>query len=191
MSALPAPAVVQDERGLVAQLARGDLSALGALYDTYADDVRRFACRCLGGADAADDLTHDVFLALVDAAKRYDPAFPVRAFVLGIAAKLVLRRRRRLELAALWLRRLGDWLGTADRTNPEDRAAAREELARYAAALERLSADKRITVILADVEGLSGEQIAHALDIPVATVWSRLHYARAELRARLGLRRKP
>jgi RNA polymerase sigma-70 factor (ECF subfamily) len=45
-----------------------------------------------------------------------------------------------------------------------------------------LSQPKRVTLLLAEVEGLSCPEIAAALDIPVGTVWTRLHKARRELR---------
>jgi len=49
--------------------------------------------------------------------------------------------------------------------------------------LSRLSADKRTVLVLAEVEGFSGEEIAQMLGIPVGTVWTRLHYARRQLRS--------
>jgi RNA polymerase sigma factor (sigma-70 family) len=65
---------------------------------------------------------------------------------------------------------------------PEQEAGGREELERFRAALERLSPGKRLVVLLADVEGLTGEQVARALDISLGTVWTRLHYGRKQLR---------
>lgn len=184
MSAIPlrreTPEVSEAE--MMRQLAAGDLSTLGELYDRYAPDVRRFVMRASVGEATADDLTHDAFLALADSAGRYDEQFPVRSFVIGIAGKLLLRRRRR---GALVLRMLSELriavFGVESRT-PEAVAAADEQLRRYRDALEGLSEAKRVVVVMADVEGLSGPEIAACLDIPVGTVWTRLHHARAELR---------
>jgi RNA polymerase sigma-70 factor (ECF subfamily) len=53
-------------------------------------------------------------------------------------------------------------------------------------ALERLSEPKRIVLLLAETEGLSSDDIAAALHIPVGTVWTRLHHARRDLRRLLG-----
>jgi RNA polymerase sigma-70 factor (ECF subfamily) len=167
-------------------LADGDLSALGELYDRYAEDVRRFVLRATGRLDVADDLTHDAFVALADSAKRYHDDHSVRSFVIGIAGKLVLRRRRRSAVALRLLADLRAWLRTADERTPEAAATDDERLARYRRALERMSEAKRVAVVMADVEGLSGPEIAEALDIPVGTVWTRLHHAREELRRALG-----
>jgi RNA polymerase sigma factor (sigma-70 family) len=95
VTAMPArvrPAV--SDAALMGRLAAGDLTALGELYDRYGDDVRRFAHRATGHADDAEDIAHDAFLALADAGARYDDERSTRAYLLGIAAKLVLRRRR-------------------------------------------------------------------------------------------------
>lgn len=167
---------------LVGQLAAGDVSALGALYDTYAKTVRGFAMRSTGDLTIAEDVTHDTFIALVDAAKRYDAAYPARSFIIGIAGKLVLRRRRKMAVAFRVLSDLRKWVRRADERTPETQAGASEELERFQAALARLSPAKRVTLMMADVEGLSGNEIAQALDIPVGTVWTRLHHARTDLR---------
>ena len=52
-------------------------------------------------------------------------------------------------------------------------------------ALARLSEAKRVTLLMAEVEGLSCDEIAQALEIPIGTVWTRLHAARRELRQAL------
>ena len=69
---------------------------------------------------------------------------------------------------------------------PEDDASTTEEVAAFERALAHLSEDKRVVFLLSEAEGLSGEDIASALGIPIATVWTRLHYARAALRAELA-----
>ena len=174
------------ERAHIDDLADGDLSALGELYDLYADDVRRFAMRATGTLDVAEDITHDTFIALTGAAKRYDGSHPPRSFLIGIAAKLIMRRKRKLAIRFKWLAQLARQLTGVDLRTPEAAASTDEELKHYCDALARLSEAKRITVLMADVEGLSGAEIAQALDIPIGTVWTRLHHARAELLAAIA-----
>ena len=186
MSALPRTKRDESDGALVQRLNDGDLSALGEIYDRHAEDVRRFVLRATSRRDVADDVTHDAFLGLVGAAKRYDGSRPLRAYVLGIAGKLLLRRRRHLAVTSRILNELGNRLRRTDYRDPERLAVADEDLSRFLAVLETLSPAKRVTLILSDVEGLSGPEIAEALDIPVATVWTRLHHARAEVRGMLG-----
>lgn len=171
-----------DEADLMRRLTEGDLSALGTIYDRYAEDVRLFVVRATGRRDVADDVTHDAFVALVEASKRYDPEHAVRAFVIGIAGKLVLRRRRRAAVAFRVLGELRDRLVTRHDRTPEVEADEDQQLERYRRALARLSDAKRLTVVMADLEGLTGPEIARALDLPVGTVWTRLHHARRALR---------
>ena len=52
--------------------------------------------------------------------------------------------------------------------------------------LQQMSEAKRVTLILAEVEGFSCEEIASLLGIPIGTVWTRLHHARRELRHYCG-----
>ena len=177
-----------NEVELMRRLAGGDLSALGELYDRHAEDVRRFVLRSTGRPDIADDITQDAFVALMDSAKRYDDQYAARSFLIGIAGKLILRRRRRAGLLTRVMSQLRKTSARVDERTPEQAAAADEALERYRRALAKLSDSKRIAVIMADVEGMSGPEIAAALEIPIGTVWTRLHHARAELRHAIGRR---
>ncbi len=66
--------------------------------------------------------------------------------------------------------------------DPAPGAAARSDVER---ALARISEAKRVTFLMAEVEGMSCPEIAGALGIPIGTVWTRLHAARRELRQAL------
>jgi RNA polymerase sigma-70 factor (ECF subfamily) len=59
-------------------------------------------------------------------------------------------------------------------------------MARFEAALARLTEEKRLVVLLVDREGVTGEEAARILGAPLNTIWTRLHYARAELRKALA-----
>jgi RNA polymerase sigma-70 factor (ECF subfamily) len=52
--------------------------------------------------------------------------------------------------------------------------------------LSGISEAKRVALLLAEVEGLTCAEIAATLDVPIGTVWTRLHAARRELRRALG-----
>jgi RNA polymerase sigma-70 factor (ECF subfamily) len=170
---------------LVADIAAGDLAALGVVYDRHGEDVRRFLVRAGAGADA-DDVLHETFLALTSAAPTYDGRASAKPLLLGIAARLLRGRRRTL---ARWARAATAWVSagpTESTRTPEDDASTTEEVAAFERALSRLSEEKRVVFLLSEAEDLSGEDIASALGIPIATVWTRLHYARAALRAELA-----
>ena len=182
MKARPAAhATVHGDRELLAAVADGNLDALGEFFERYEPAVRRYLGHLGIGSNDADDLVQGTFLEVVPAAPRFDPKYPVRSWLFGIATIMVRRHRRsvrrRVERLAAWARIV--------RRDPEPTPAElfdRDESARRLAdALDRMSAKKREVFVLMTIEGLSGEEAANALAIPVKTVWTRLHYARLEL----------
>jgi RNA polymerase sigma-70 factor (ECF subfamily) len=165
---------------LMAQLARGQLDALGKLYDRYQAPLRSFITRATGDSHDVDDLVHATFLAAAQSAERYDGRASCRPWLIGIAAQLLRRRRKTL---ARFVAVLAALKGTLDSTSdPRSALTARTDVER---ALARLSEAKRLTLLMAEVEGLTCPEIAQALAVPIGTVWTRLHAARRELRRAL------
>src|SRR5687767_11148165 len=122
---------------------------------------------------AAEDITQDVFVALLRSPDRFDPARGTRrAFLLGIARNLVLKHFR-----------------AEDRFEPlDDDAAAPFDLGpgdvgeMVGRAVGALGPLQREVVILAEYEGMTLAEIAHAVGADVGTVKSRLYRARENLR---------
>ena len=86
---------LSDEELLRLMLA-GDGDAFEALYDRRQGGVYRFALRMSGSADLAEDVTHDVFIALMRDGGQFDPSRgSVAAYLLGIARHCALKRLRR------------------------------------------------------------------------------------------------
>jgi RNA polymerase sigma-70 factor (ECF subfamily) len=165
---------------LMRALATGQLGALGELYDRYQAPLRSFVARATRDAHDVDDLVHAAFLTAAQCAERYDGRGSCRPWLIGIAAQLLRRRRRALGHFFALLTALKGTLPAA--SDPRPALQARTDVER---ALRKLSEPKRITLLMAEVEGLSCDQIAQALEIPVGTVWTRLHAARRELRQAL------
>jgi RNA polymerase sigma-70 factor (ECF subfamily) len=168
-------------------LAAGDLGALGLLYDRHHHKVRSFLrWAALDSADV-EDLVHETFLALPQAAPRYDGRPRASSFLIGVAALLMRRRRRLLARWAEFVREFSeDYLDAV--STPEEKVQCAEELAAIDEVLGRISEKKRLVYLMVEREGMSGEEVAAALDIPLGTVWTRLHHARAAL-DRAALRR--
>jgi len=166
---------------LILRLANGELDALGALYDRYQAPLRRFIARSSGNSADVDDVLHATFLAAASSAARYDGRASCRPWLVGIAAQLLRRRRQTFgRLLAVLAAVKGTTHGFRD---PRPALQARTDVAR---ALAGLSEAKRMTVLMAEVEGMSCSEIAAALEVPIGTVWTRLHSARRELRQALG-----
>lgn len=144
------------------------LDAFDALYD------REFAYvwKTLGrlGVAPADlaDATHDVFVVAYRRWDEYDATRPIRGWLFGIARRVAAGRRRKRS----------ESLDPA----PEPAGSDGERLADRDLvwkALAELSDDQCAVIVLHDLEGRTGAEIAELLELPVNTVHSRLRLARA------------
>lgn len=159
-------------------LAQGDMSALGAIYDRHAAAMLAFAMRVAPGD--ADDLVQDAFLVATRRAAHYDGRHAsARGWLIGIVARLAAERRRG------FVRRARAMFGLEQAVaGPSPQlVASGGDLEK---GLQRLTAAKRVVLLLAEVEGYSCEEIAVQLGVPIGTVWTRLHHARRELREFYG-----
>lgn len=169
---------------LAQRLRSGEVQAIGEAYDLHHAAVRAFARRLVGDADVAEDLVQEVFVTLPKAIKRFDGRSALRTFVISIA---INHARHHLRAAA---RRRQAWqraaeLPGAPARGPEH-ASDDSELARaLARAMDTLPTDQRVAFVLCAVEERSSGEAAAILDVPEATVRTRLFHARRKLREAL------
>jgi RNA polymerase sigma factor (sigma-70 family) len=166
------------DAALLARVAQGEVSAMGALYDRHAPALLRFAKRV--DPQDAEDLLHITFVRVATLSTRFDGRSPsARAWLFAIITRVAQERTRSLRRFARAIGRLSDM----PRRQSVSINDTRRDLDR---ALSALSTPKRAVLLLAEVEGFSCEEIATMLGIPIGTVWTRLHHARKELRALHG-----
>ena len=155
----------------------------------------RFVCATLRrlGVRTADveDVAQEVFVIVHRRLPASDSTLPMRPWLFGICLNAArshnrLARHRR-ELPAL------DTDTSPDRRPlPDEQLALRQEHALVLRALDTLDLDRRAVLIMHDLDGFNGAQIASALSIPLNTVYSRLRIGREELeRAHHRLRQAP
>lgn len=163
-------------------------AVFATLFDRHATAVYRYAAQRLGDA-LADDVMSETFLVAFERRSDYDlEVQDARPWLLGIATRLI-RKHARLEAVA-WKGIAADF---AARLAPDfiEQAGARIDAQRLtrrlSAALRRLSATDRDTLLLYAWGDLNYASIAHAMDVPVGTVRSRLNRARQHLRRAAGL----
>lgn len=155
------------------------------MYRAHAAQVARWAARLGGPTLDAEDLVHEVFLTvhrLLPGLREPDKILP---WLYRVTANVVRDRRRRERRR--WLRTL--LFGAeppAPGPTPADCAERRQATERVYQVLDGLPERHRAVLILFELEGHKGEEIAELLGIPLSTVWVRLHRARAAFRARLG-----
>ncbi len=175
------------DRTLLERIRDGDMGALGVLFDRYEKDVRRVLSRLCVAPEDVDDLVQSTFLDAMRSAGHYDGRESAKPWLCGIAVVMVRRHRRSV---GRMLRNLAAWARQAPEEQsaetPESEMDRHQTAFRAKQALKILPEKKREVFVLVTMEGLSGEEAAKALGIPVATVWTRLHHARLELRKALA-----
>lgn len=151
--------------------------------------VYRLAYRLTGNTYDAEDLTQEVFVRVFRSLPSYTPG-TFEGWLHRITTNLFLdmaRRRQRIRFEGLG-EETESRLGGSEPTPAQafDDAHLDNDIQD---ALKALAPEYRAAVILCDIEGLSYEEIADALDIKLGTVRSRIHRGRAQLRAALEHRR--
>ena len=175
---------------LVARVASGDAVAFTALFRRRQTDVYRIALLMTGSASVAEDITQDVFLAVMQDAKRFESGRgTVAAWLCGIARNHARRRLDR-DWRTVPLPEGSDSTESGGVANPDplgDLSAA-EEISALRRAVLSLPVRYREVVVLCDLQDLSYDDAASALQCAVGTVRSRLHRGRALLEAKMRAR---
>lgn len=150
---------------------------VGAFYRDHAERVLAWSIRLGGPAVDAEDIAHDVFaIALRKLPEFRGDALP-STWLFGITRRVVANARRKAALRRLV--GLGDIAELVDSAPGADELVDRLRRRRQVqAALERLRRPHREVIVLIDLEGLAAPEAAEMLEVPVGTVYSRLHTAR-------------
>ena len=174
-----------DSAELVSRLRAGDRQAFEELVRTQQHRVYGLAVRMLGDAAEAQDVAQEAFLRAHRGLAEFRGDARLSTWLYAIVSRLCLNRlagseRRLARQGEEALARL------ADATPGPDQALERGELEEALhRAIGELPEERRIVVVLRDVEGLAYEEIAEVLELPVGTVRSRLHRARLDLKEKL------
>jgi RNA polymerase sigma factor (sigma-70 family) len=150
--------------------------------------VYRLAYRLTGNRYDAEDLTQEVFVRVFRSLSAYTPG-TFEGWLHRITTNLFLdqvRRKQRIRFDAL-PEDAADRLAGREPTPPDVYDAEHFDHD-VQAALDSLIPDFRAAVVLADIEGLSYEEIAATLGIKIGTVRSRIHRGRTQLREALAHR---
>jgi RNA polymerase sigma-70 factor (ECF subfamily) len=163
------------EKRWLSALAKGDESALGGIYEIYAERIFRYTYRMLGNRTDAEDATAETFLRVLRRSQelRADGAF--RTWLFRIARNLCIDRMRQHKLLELPPEGLV--------YNNEDKTALRMAVHQ---ALQELPQEYREPLVLCDLEDISAKEAAEVLKISVPALKSRLYRGRRALRDKLG-----
>ena len=166
--------------------AKGDEEAFLILYRRHQGLVFRFALHMSGCRETAEEVTQEVFLAMLSDGHQYSPQRgPFDSYLIGMARNQVRRQLRRLRPPG---HREADAHPAAAIEANEDTLAAltkEQELRALREAILKLPLNYREAIVLCDLEGMDYTDAAEQLGCAVGTVRSRLHRARSLLEAKL------
>lgn len=177
---------------LVERVQNGDLDSFEALVRRYQHRVYGHVSRMIGAGEDAADLTQEVFVKVYQSLGRFRGQASFQTWLYRVTANLCVDRHRRSKRGPQVTRSLEATRETDDGEletelpdwdeNPERQAMSVELQQQVRAAILQLTDKLRAVIVMHDLEGLSYEEIAMALEIPLGTVKSRLFNARAALK---------
>lgn len=166
---------------VLARVQRGEASAVGELYDAHHEALRAFCRRLVGDDAAAEDLVHEVFVALPGLAGRFRGESSLRTFLIGIAVnharhhvRSAARRRAAMDRFAKQ--------PAQQVSGPEEQTERARLVSAVQRGLDTLPIEQRVAFVLCEVEEHGSPEVATIVGAPEATVRTRLHHARKKLR---------
>lgn len=168
----------EDEKELATRARDGDSAAFSEIVRRYQGPIFRLCRRYLHGPEA-EDAAQETFVRAFVHREKFDPARPLMPWLCTIARRLCLDKLRKKspDLDDTLETRTGD-----EGASPESTAATREELGRLQAALTDLPEGQREAIVRYHIDGMSYQDIAASLEVPVGTIMTWLHRGRARLR---------
>lgn len=177
----------QTDDELLFRLRSGDRQAFTALYRRRQGAIYRYSLHMSNSQALAEDITQEVFLVLLRKKCGYDSARgSLAGYLLGIARKLLLKQTGRgVEISIDFADDSQGPPQLAVNPDPLGDLTHREGLEALHRAVAALPRPYREVVVLCDIEEVAYADAAEALEIPIGTVRSRLHRARAILADKL------
>lgn len=165
-----------EERRWIGRAANGDPEGFTWLLTRYRDRVVRLAAHVLRRPDEAEDVAQETFIRAFRGLRSFRGQARFYTWLYHIALRVCAERCRsaRWSAEAPW--------PTSDCPLPAAGAHDADRLA-VEALLDQLSPQARAALVLREIDGMAYDEVAAALDIPVGTVRSRLHSAKARFRA--------
>lgn len=186
------------EAWLIERAQQQDESAFDQIVELYADKLYNYIVRMLGNSQDAEDVLQEVFLRAYQGLPQFDGRASLSTWLFRIATNLCIdhyrKQERRVKTVSIYRERADDsedeneeWEFPDMQTPDPMQAVLDKELQEVVErAVQELSPKLKTILLMYDVEGLSYEEIAQALRIPMGTVKSRLHLARTEIQKKVS-----
>jgi RNA polymerase sigma-70 factor, ECF subfamily len=176
--------LAQPDPGVLRKAQRGDERAFSLILRAYETPVFNYVLRLVGGnRSLAEDLTQEVFLRVYQGLPKFSLRSKFTTWLFQVTKNRVLDELRASERRPRSLVALDDIAPLEVLDAPIERL---EEIDALWRAVEDLSTDLKMALLLRDVVGLSYTEIADSLEITLATVKWRIYKAREEVQLALG-----
>jgi RNA polymerase sigma-70 factor, ECF subfamily len=151
------------------------------MYSEHLPKVKRWARRLAGPSADLQDLVHDIFLIALRKGFGFRGEASIDTWLFSITQNVVWTKRRKSRLRQWLFGQNQTALVPPEPRTPQHELERREDSERLYQALDQLSDAYRTTLILYELEELSGEEVARLTGVPIGTVWVRLHRGRERL----------
>ncbi len=175
-------ALTQPDLGVLRRAQRGDERAFTTIVRAYERPVFNYVLRLVGDRSLAEDLTQEVFLRVYQGLPRFSARSRFTTWLFQVTKNRVLDELRAIERRPRAVVCLDDIAPLEAVDQPVERAETIDAVWR---AVEALTVDLKMALLLRDVVGLSYTEIADSLEITLATVKWRIYKAREEVAAAL------
>lgn len=157
------------------------------IVEQYSDLAYSVAFRMLRNAEGAEDAVQEAYISAFKALPNFKCQSKLSTWLYRIVVNACLMKIRKEKSRAKYISEnlFNDALVYDWKNDPEEAAVNSELRSTLESGLEILSPDLRAAVVLRDIQGLSTEEAAEALNVSIASLKSRLHRARVQLRKHL------
>lgn len=176
-------ALTQPDLGVLRKAQRGDERAFSLIVRAYERPVYNYVLRLVGNRDLAEDLTQEVFLRVYQGLPGFSLRSRFTTWLFQVTKNRVLDELRAMERRPRSVVAIDDIPPLEALDQPFERTETIDALWR---AVESLSVDLKMALLLRDIVGLSYTEIADALEVTLATVKWRIFKAREEVAATLA-----
>lgn len=173
---------------LIRMYRNGDAEAFDTLFDRHYGSVYNFARTMLGNCDSSEEVLQETFLAVARTANSYTPRGRFRAWLMRIVRNRCLNRleAQRVRRAALAESGLDVVEAASAEPLPPTRLEANEQTMIVRSAIAELPERQRESIALYAFEEMSYREIAEVLEMPINTIKTLIHRARANLAQAMG-----
>ncbi len=176
-----------DDTDILRRFKNGDSSAFKEIVLAYQDSIYSLCTYMIGDPANARDVAQDVFLKAYQNLKTFKPNASIYTWLYRITVNTCIDYKRKISFESLFRHQQHEEdiieNEPSGDPSPESLYGSKQTAVAVKEALGKLSQKLKAVIVMKEIEGLSYEEIADALDLSIGTVKSRISRAREELKS--------